>query len=260
MWCDDPLSLKTLPWKAPASHKRTKEWDDFPNGRWGNSSSPAFGELADYHLFYLRTRWKPERLRVMWGEELNCPEDVFHVFECYLTGNKNKNGVKAYLEFFCSPSFMRALMTVLVDYPQVNYHIVNRQVHTTQLKTLSTREHRDCYSTAKGTENMTNCDSYQPIAVTWGVFPGMEIIQPTVVDPVSFHIWKDEAFMLWGTHWASLYSPESTSHHIISHIQNTYYLVNLVDNDFVTGNVLFQRFRQFSRPAFDRRGRPLTTQ
>ncbi|CAI8053880.1 Methylenetetrahydrofolate reductase [Geodia barretti] len=46
---------------------------------------------------------------------------------------------------------------------------------------------------------MTNCDSYQPIAVTWGVFPGMEIIQPTVVDPVSFHIWKDEAFMLWGT-------------------------------------------------------------
>ncbi|CAI8055832.1 Methylenetetrahydrofolate reductase, partial [Geodia barretti] len=299
MWCDDPLSLKTLPWKAPASHKRcaedvrpifwaqrpksyihrSKEWDDFPNGRWGNSSSPAFGELADYHLFYLRTRWKPERLRVMWGEELNCPEDVFHVFECYLTGNRNKNGVKvtslpwnddelametslltqqlaainrrgvltinsqpavngrsssdpvigwgekggfvyqkAYLEFFCSPSFMRALMTVLVDYPQVNYHIVNRQ----------------------GTENMTNCDSYQPIAVTWGVFPGMEIIQPTVVDPVSFHIWKDEAFMLWGTHWASLYSPESTSHHIISHIQNTYYLVNLVDNDFVSGNVLFQ--------------------
>ena len=77
---------------------RTKEWDDFPNGRWGNSSSPAFGELADYHLFYLRTRWKPERLRVMWGEELNCPEDVFHVFECYLTGNKNKNGVKVWGE------------------------------------------------------------------------------------------------------------------------------------------------------------------
>ncbi|CAI8010514.1 Methylenetetrahydrofolate reductase [Geodia barretti] len=50
----------------------------------------------------------------------------------------------------------------------------------------------------------------------------------------------EEAFMLWGTHWASLYSPESTSHHIISHIQNTYYLVNLVDNDFVSGNVLFQ--------------------
>ena len=30
----------------------------------------------------------------MWGEELTCPEDVCHVFECYITGEKNKNGVK----------------------------------------------------------------------------------------------------------------------------------------------------------------------
>lgn len=30
----------------------------------------------------------------------------------------------------------------------------------------------------------------QPNAVTWGIFPGREIIQPTVVDPVSFMYWK----------------------------------------------------------------------
>jgi hypothetical protein len=36
-------------------------------------------------------------------------------------------------------------------------------------------------------------------AVTWGVFPGREIIQPTVVDPMSFRVWKDEAFELWLT-------------------------------------------------------------
>ena len=30
----------------------------------------------------------------MWGEELTKEEDVSHVFECYLTGEKNKNGVK----------------------------------------------------------------------------------------------------------------------------------------------------------------------
>lgn len=29
-----------------------------------------------------------------------------------------------------------------------------------------------------------------PNAVTWGVFPGKEIIQPTVVDPISFVSWK----------------------------------------------------------------------
>ncbi len=114
MWCEDPLAFKPLPWKAPVNHKRkaedvrpifwasrpksyiyrTSEWDDFPNGRWGNSSSPAFGELKDYYLFYLRSRFKPERLRSMWGEELTCEEDVFHVFQCYISNKKNINGVK----------------------------------------------------------------------------------------------------------------------------------------------------------------------
>jgi hypothetical protein len=30
----------------------------------------------------------------------------------------------------------------------------------------------------------------QPLAVTWGVFPGKEIMQPTVVDPIAFTFWK----------------------------------------------------------------------
>ena len=116
MWCEDPLSLKPLPWKAPANHKRqyedvrpifwamrpksyihrTQEWDDFPNGRWGNSASPAFGELRDYYLFYLQSRWKAEKLRAMWGEELASEEDVYHVFQCYISNKKNKNGVKVH--------------------------------------------------------------------------------------------------------------------------------------------------------------------
>jgi len=28
---------------------RTEEWDEFPNGRWGDGRSPAFGELSNYH-------------------------------------------------------------------------------------------------------------------------------------------------------------------------------------------------------------------
>ena len=34
--------------------------------------------------------------------------------------------------------------------------------------------------------NLTNAHDMQPNAVTWGIFPGREIVQPTVVDPVSF--------------------------------------------------------------------------
>merc|ERR1712142_414444 len=57
MWLENPQ--KTLPWKVerlaeairpifwssrPQSYiHRTREWEEFPNGRWGDSSSPAFG-------------------------------------------------------------------------------------------------------------------------------------------------------------------------------------------------------------------------
>ena len=37
---------------------------------------------------------------------------------------------------------------------------------------------------------MTNANVYSSNAVTWGAFPGSEILQPTVVDPVAFHFWK----------------------------------------------------------------------
>ena len=42
----------------------------------------------------------------------------------------------------------------------------------------------------QGEADYSNCDQDEPIAVTWGVFPGKEIIQPTVVDPIAFTVWK----------------------------------------------------------------------
>ena len=36
----------------------------------------------------------------------------------------------------------------------------------------------------------TNNKNEGPNAVTWGVFPGKEIIQPTIVEAVSFMAWK----------------------------------------------------------------------
>uniref|UniRef100_UPI00109FC4B3 methylenetetrahydrofolate reductase-like n=2 Tax=Podarcis muralis TaxID=64176 RepID=UPI00109FC4B3 len=73
---------------------RTQEWDEFPNGRWGNSSSPAFGELKDYYLFYLKSKSPRDELLKMWGEELTSEESVFEVFRCYIAGEPNKEGHK----------------------------------------------------------------------------------------------------------------------------------------------------------------------
>lgn len=41
------------------------------------------------------------------------------------------------------------------------------------------------------------------------MFPGKEIQQPTVVDPVSFNVWKSEAFDLWTSQWAAIYPEQS---------------------------------------------------
>ncbi|XP_076451648.1 methylenetetrahydrofolate reductase (NADPH)-like [Babylonia areolata] len=297
MWQED--ILRPLPWKQTANAARCKEevrpifwrcrpnsyvfrtsdWDEFPNGRWGNSSAPSFNDLQFYHLFYLKSRSSREEQLQMWGQELKREKDVWDVFYHYLTGVPNKEGIKvtripwddseliaetllisdklacinkrgvltinsqprvncapsedpsvgwgipngyiyqkAYLEFFTSRENVEALKKILPSYPLVNYHIVD---HT-------------------GQADYTNCDPSQPIAVTWGVFPGKEIIQPTVVDPVSFLTWKDEAFGLWKESWAYLYEEGSQSRQLINHIHDNYYLVNLVDNEFPKETCLWQ--------------------
>ena len=76
------------------------------------------------------------------------------------------------------------------------------------------------------------------MAVTWGVFPGKEIMQPTIVDTRSFLIWKDEAFGLWMSDWASIYDEKSTSFKLLKEIYETYYLVNIVDNNYVDSKLL----------------------
>lgn len=58
----------------------------------GNSSSPAFGELKDYYLFYLKSKSPREELLKMWGEELTSEKSVFEVFEHYLSGEPNQHG------------------------------------------------------------------------------------------------------------------------------------------------------------------------
>jgi len=103
---------KPLPWLAPANHRRcsedvrpifwsarpksyvcrTQTWGEFPNGRWGHGDSPAFGDLKDYYLFLGESKSSKLDLASMWGKELNNIEDVWHVFYCYVSGEKNKQG------------------------------------------------------------------------------------------------------------------------------------------------------------------------
>lgn len=62
----------------------------------GNSSSPAFGELNDYYLFYLKSKSPKDALLKMWGEELMNEQSVFEVFTSYITTQPNSKGHKVH--------------------------------------------------------------------------------------------------------------------------------------------------------------------
>ena len=67
----------------------------------------------------------------------------------------------------------------------------------------------------------------EPFAVSWGVFPGKEIMQPTVVDPKLFRgAWKDEAFALWSSEWGSIYEAESVSRKTLDMVRGDAYECN----------------------------------
>ena len=113
---------RPLPWRHSAHTKRIKEdvrpifwatrpksyvhrtsmWDEYPNGRWGNSAAPSFAELTDHHLFYLRSRKNEAERKKMWGEKLDSLNDVYDVFKSYLTGKENNWGNKVIVDVYAS--------------------------------------------------------------------------------------------------------------------------------------------------------------
>ena len=65
---------------------RTEDWDEFPNGRWGDATSPAFGELSDLSHFYTFTLGSEDDHRAMLGNAPTKPQDVYNVFAAYVEG------------------------------------------------------------------------------------------------------------------------------------------------------------------------------
>ena len=249
---------------------RTENWDDFPNGRWGDISSPTFGELNQYHAIRAGSKSNEikKKRKKIWGTPKST-KDISNVFVSFCKGDINSlpwcesklaieskqitkeliilnelgyftinsqpnvNGApsedphfgwgssggrvyqKAYLEFFTSKENLDTLITNIKKNTSISYQAVS----------LS----EDIISNV-GEDNVN--------VVTWGVFPGEKIKQPTIVDARSFMIWKNEAFNIWINDWASIYEKNSISYSLLKKIYENYYLVNIVDNDFIKSNMI----------------------
>jgi len=232
---------------------RTQDWDEFPNGRWGDSRSPAFGELDSYGIGLKGTNEQNVKL---WGTPLSI-KDLSDLFVRYMEGkleslpwseqaitgeatsirndliDLNRRGFltinsqpavngakssdptfgwgprngyvyqKAYLEVLVSPEYIAEIITRIERDPEFTYYAVN-----------------------KDGDLKTNAPNEGPNAVTWGVFPGKEIVQPTIVETISFLAWKDEFYRL-GQQWANCHGAASPSRFVIQDVVDTWYLLNI---------------------------------
>ncbi|PKS10817.1 hypothetical protein jhhlp_002574 [Lomentospora prolificans] len=256
---------------------REATWDDFPNGRWGDARSPAYGEIDGYGVsLHMSTTQAVE----LWGSPTSA-KDISDIFLRHLQGslsaipwseegllpetskiqshlvNLNHKGwwtvasqpavngyrssdptfgwgpengfvfQKSFVEFFLPTADWTNLRSKLQE-PAVRESIC---FYATNLN--GDFESSDAAASPGGTLTpSTN-------AVTWGVFPGKEIITPTIIEEVSFRAWSEEAFGIWAE-WARVYGKGSESEKLLNHVRKDYWLVNIIHHEFIDGEALWR--------------------
>ena len=207
-WCDTPLLLETGVIKQQLMDMNSAGFltiNSQPRLNGVSSSHPAFG----------------------WGEPGG------YIYQ------------KAYVECFLSPMNLRRLMRVAEAHPSIMFVASdvsgNRYIKWTGLAASNVPSVADVTGTATGNCRATSARAGRhgggATAVTWGVFPDHEVKQPTIVDPAAFMAWKDEAFALWRTIWASAYEDDSPTQALLYNMHDTYFLLSVVDNDYVAGDI-----------------------
>lgn len=105
---------RELPWRKLSNPKRLQEnvrpifwkynsksylsktwfWDEYPNGIWGDSRSPAFGNITEHFVSfckdYIKESKKFKQLKKIWGETIKSLEDIQEVFINYINGKIKK--------------------------------------------------------------------------------------------------------------------------------------------------------------------------
>jgi methylenetetrahydrofolate reductase (NADPH) len=232
---------------------RTQDWDEFPNGRWGDSRSPAFGELDAYGIGLTGTN---EQNRKKWGEPRSI-NDIAGLFVNYLEKKiealpwsespltSEADSIKDDLIALNKRGFLTinsqpAVNGVKSSHPVYGWGppngyvyqkayielLVHPDIFPEMIRRIEQNEDLTYYAVTKGGNFTTNAPNEGPNAVTWGVFPGKEIVQPTIVESISFLAWKDEAFQL-GVDWARCYEAETSSRLLLEDMMEHWYLVNI---------------------------------
>ncbi|ODQ65879.1 methylenetetrahydrofolate reduct [Nadsonia fulvescens var. elongata DSM 6958] len=253
---DDALAIST----GEGELGREATWDDFPNGRFGDSRSPAYGEIDGYGPSLHIDNAKAYKI---WGYPVT-PEDISNLIIKHICG---KIEAIPWSDVSLSPE-TSLIQEELIQLNEKGYFTVSSQPATNSSKSndkifgwgpkngyvfqkafveffISANDWRKLKARIDNFEDVisyyastskngfeSNLASGSANAVTWGVFPNREILQSTIIEEESFKAWSEEAFSIW-REWQRLYPKGTASYKLLDNIFNNYHLVTIVNHDYI---------------------------
>jgi methylenetetrahydrofolate reductase (NADPH) len=244
---------------------REATWDDFPNGRWGDARSPAFGEIDGYGpTLHVST---PQALK-LWGHPVG-RDDISKLFRRHIEGDLDAlpwseqglspetrtiskellalngkgwwtvasqpavNGVKS-----TDPVFGWGPRNGFVfQKPFVEFFIPSADWEALQPRLKAHEQITYFAGNAAGDFEASSEEGVNP--VTWGTFAGKEIVTPTIIEAVSFRSWLEEAWSIW-REWQRIYPVKSETGKLLGELRSDLWLVNVIWGDFVEGQGLWE--------------------
>ena len=244
---------------------REATWDDFPNGRWGDARSPAFGEIDGYGpTLHVST---PQALK-LWGFPVE-NNDISKLFKRHVEGDLealpwSEQGLSPETEMIAKHLLAlnsKGWWTVasqpavngvkstdpILGWGPKNGYVFQKPFVEFFIPSAAFAElkpHLDAHEqityfagNAAGDFEASQEDGVNP--VTWGTFAGKEIVTPTIIEAVSFKSWLEEAFSIW-REWQRIYQPRSETSKLLSSVRQDVWLVNVIWGDFVEGHGLWE--------------------
>ncbi|EGP85193.1 unnamed protein product [Zymoseptoria tritici ST99CH_1E4] len=244
---------------------REATWDDFPNGRFGDARSPAYGEIDGYGVSLHVSVPDAKRL---WGEPKTI-EDISTSFRRHLSGEieaipwseeplQNETlTIKDQLQSLINRGWWTVASQPAVNgvrstdpvhgwgpkngfvfqKPFVEFFIPASDWSALQGKLVEHPQITYFAGNANGDFVSSGEDTVNP--VTWGTFAGKEIITPTIIEAVSFKAWCEEAFGIWAE-WQRVYKPGSESSRLLERIRKEYWLVSVIHHGFLEEGALWK--------------------
>lgn len=266
-------SIRPIFWanNARSYISKTFYWDEFPNGIWGDSRSPAFGNNEEHlHTFgehyKLLNQSKGEVCKKLWGAHVTSYVDISKVFIAFLDGSIKKIPWAENTDIQEETSVIKDLLFkmnskmlfTINSQPAVNAAESNDKIYgwggdngyvyqKMYVEFFIQKDVMlgliDCLKDSQTIlyqavnlkeEKYENFKTSIVCGLTWGVFPNKEIQQPTIYDSEVFSVWKDEAFEKWDE-WARTYDKEDekSSNEFLKKAKNELFLMTIVDNDYI---------------------------